>query len=509
MKYRTHSVLLVLALIVGFVDVLGAFQDVPGFLVPPPPMIFEPPPMVVVGTATGTGFVIYSNDQFALILTNEHVIGRAPRVTVGSFPNGRTTRRATVSVGGSEYESEVLAMLPNSDVALLICGGLAGIPALPLGNSDSLDIGDKVYALGCPGGICNTVTEGRVANMDVTIRTDGGNELYGMIMMDSTIDHGSSGGPLVNARGEVVGINTAGSEESRFGFAIPIAQALRVLGELPHAFREFLSEAAQELLSEAGRTTSARPEITAREARDRISPSTLFVSAPVEVDLRLLLPREIDRYVMDPVAHCSPGPIGGWEAQHPAFPAAPSTCVILGGVSKTAIGVSHIRGRAGSFAISVAAIAHSDKGSSSLGAGRIREYYLDHFVDLLGYRQVAGGVLTLGNLEIPWNALYKTDQYVPSINPQGVVASGVLSGTIAFSYGNVVLVVTLTWGEKSEATGTRDLARAGKYTWSSNCLSYQPYQSTRSTTLICLQEFLAELERVFGIASRAFFDGLP
>ncbi len=501
MAIRQRLGLLVLVFVANYVCGIGQF----------PGSLFEPPPTVVLGTATGTGFVIYSNDQFALVLTNEHVIERAPQVTIGRFPHERRVTPVTISVGGSEYEAEAWARLPNSDVALLICIGLAGVPALPLGNSDSLGIGDKVYALGCPGGICNTVTEGRVANTDVAVRTDGGRELKGMIMMDSTIDHGSSGGPLVNARGEVVGINTAVSPSSRFGFAIPIAQALRVLGEVPHAFLEFFSEAAQELLSEAGRTTSARPEITAREARDRISPSTLFVGAPVAVDLRDFLPREIDGYVIDPVAYCSTGQLG-WHL--PAFPAVPSTCGLLLALSRAAIGVSLIEGRAGSFRILVAALAHSDEGSASVGVGGIREYFLDQHVGLHGYRQVSGGVLTLGNLQIPWKALCKTDQYntdqlLPASQPQGVVASGGLNATIAFSYRNVALVFRLTWSAKSEVVGTRDLARAGKYTWSSDCLSYQPYQSTRSTTLICLQEFLTELERVFSIASRAFLDGLP
>jgi len=131
-----------------------------------------------------------------------------------------------------------------------------------LGNSDLLQVGDDVFAIGCPGSVCGTVTVGRVANTGVTITVEGGKELHGMLMLDITIDHGSSGGPLVNSRGEVVGITTAGKQGS-FGFAVPINQAILLLRRVPGFDPSQMGKAAAEL--------------PFRQIRDRMTPVTVFL----------------------------------------------------------------------------------------------------------------------------------------------------------------------------------------------------------------------------------------
>lgn len=202
-----------------------------------------PPPMVG-GIATGSGFVVHPDGY---ILTNYHVI------------EGSST--VQVKVGGREYKATVVESLPAQDLALLKIEG-RGLPVVALGNSDSLQVGDDVFAIGCPGGVCGTVTAGRVANTGVTITVEDGKQLQGMLMVDITTDHGSSGGPLVNSRGEVVGITTAGQQGS-FGFSIPINQAIPLLRRVPGFDVRQIGQATTEL--------------PFREIRDRMTPVTAFI----------------------------------------------------------------------------------------------------------------------------------------------------------------------------------------------------------------------------------------
>lgn len=200
------------------------------------------PPPRVGGVATGSGFVVHPEGY---ILTNYHVV------------EGSTTVK--VAVGGKEYTATVLESLPARDLALVKIDA-RGLPAVALGDSDQLEIGDDVFAIGCPGGVCGTVTAGRVANVGVSIEVEGGKRLDDMLMVDVTFDHGSSGGPLVNSRGEVVGVTTAISGQTRFGFAVPINQAIPLLRRVP-GFS----------VSQMGRATR---ELTFREIRDGITPVT-------------------------------------------------------------------------------------------------------------------------------------------------------------------------------------------------------------------------------------------
>lgn len=237
-------------------------------------------------TSTGTGFVIHSDGY---ILTNQHVVEGAHEITV--------------TIGDTAYVATLVDTLVGSDLALLKVNA-QGLPEVSLGDSEAVGIGDEIYALGCPAGICGTATSGRVANLDVSIQTEEA-KLDGMLMIDVTIDHGSSGGPLLNTRGEVIGITTAGRQGS-FGFAIPIHDAIQLLRSIPGFSSEQMNEATEE------RTFS--------DIREMVGPSTVFVFVRSAIPLTSLLPEralgshlEIHTdygYAGDLFGLATPGPFG-------------------------------------------------------------------------------------------------------------------------------------------------------------------------------------------------------
>src|SRR5207247_2843610 len=152
----------------------------------------------------GSGFII---DADGSILTNHHVVDRAERITV-KLSDGRTLRARLIGAD------------PDTDIALIKVDGHAGLPVAPLGDSSTLRMGEWVCAIGNPLGYEHTVTVGVVSFL--------GRKLFDMsldnyIQTDAAINFGNSGGPLINARGEVIGINAAiSSRASSIGFAVPI-----------------------------------------------------------------------------------------------------------------------------------------------------------------------------------------------------------------------------------------------------------------------------------------------
>ncbi len=162
----------------------------------------------------GTGFII---DAGGLILTNHHVIEGAERITV-RLTDGRTLRAQTV---GSD---------PDTDIALIKVQSSQPLPFAVLGNSDSLRVGEWVVAIGNPLAYEHTVTVGVVSFIGRKL-FDSSLDRY--IQTDAAINFGNSGGPLINARGEVIGINAAiSSRASNIGFAVPINQASEILPQL-------------------------------------------------------------------------------------------------------------------------------------------------------------------------------------------------------------------------------------------------------------------------------------
>jgi serine protease Do len=173
---------------------------------------------------SGSGFII-SPDGY--VLTNNHVVESATRVTV-TLQDRR------------QFDATVIGRDPNTDVAVLKVDA-TGLPTVAIGSSDELEVGDWVLALGYPLSLGETVTAGIVSAKGRSIGIMQSNQgaaapLEHFIQTDAAINPGNSGGPLVNLRGEVVGINTAIASPTGtyagYGFAVPISLAKRVADDL-------------------------------------------------------------------------------------------------------------------------------------------------------------------------------------------------------------------------------------------------------------------------------------
>jgi serine protease Do len=164
---------------------------------------------------SGSGFII---DPSGYVLTNHHVISGADRVTV-TLSDGRV------------FRADVVGVDPAIDVALLRVHAASPLPVAPLGNSDALRVGEWVCAIGNPLGVyTHSVTVGVISFLGRKL-FDAGLDAY--IQTDAAISFGNSGGPLINARGQVVGITTAiSAQASNIGFAVPISQVVSVLPQL-------------------------------------------------------------------------------------------------------------------------------------------------------------------------------------------------------------------------------------------------------------------------------------
>ncbi len=180
-------------------------------------------PQIVQGA--GSGF-IYNKDGY--IITNHHVIDGAKKITV--YLSDKTPREAELV--GSDSLSDIAVIKINPE-------GLNLIP-MEIGNSDMLVVGDEVIAIGCPAGIeyMGTVTDGIISaiNRDVELSGDGTSVKKTMTLLqtNATINKGNSGGPLLNAKGQVIGINTLklGSNYEGIGFSIPMNGALPIIDQL-------------------------------------------------------------------------------------------------------------------------------------------------------------------------------------------------------------------------------------------------------------------------------------
>lgn len=163
---------------------------------------------------TGTGFII---DPDGNILTNHHVIEGAERLTV-KLADGRTLR------------ADVVGSDPDTDIALIKVEGPGPFPHAVLGDSTRLRVGEWVCAIGNPLAYEHTVTVGVVSFIGRKLFDP---SLDNYIQTDAAISFGNSGGPLINSRGQVIGINSAVSRQaSNIGFAVPINQARAVLKQL-------------------------------------------------------------------------------------------------------------------------------------------------------------------------------------------------------------------------------------------------------------------------------------
>ena len=193
--------------------------DVPAVLAAVSPSVVEVTSQLPDGTATGTGFVISAEGE---ILTNAHVVQDASQVKV---------RLAGES---SARDAKVVGRDDTADIALLTVTSAQGLTAVKLGSTASTQVGEPVVAIGYALGLrgAPTVTSGIVSALGRSL-----GDLSGLIQTDAAISPGNSGGPLVNARGEVIGINTAsatarGGEGENIGFAIAIDDATQIADSL-------------------------------------------------------------------------------------------------------------------------------------------------------------------------------------------------------------------------------------------------------------------------------------
>jgi S1-C subfamily serine protease len=174
----------------------------------------------------GTGIVI----DPSVILTNNHVVAGATDLTARSIANGQT------------YPATVIGFDRQHDIAVLQLAG-GGLPVANIGNSDGLSVGAPIVALGNAGGAggAPSVEEGRIAALNQTVSANdaltGSTEtLNGLIQLDANIRPGDSGGPTVNTANQVIGMNTAASQNFHLGrgqgFAIPINVAMGIAGQI-------------------------------------------------------------------------------------------------------------------------------------------------------------------------------------------------------------------------------------------------------------------------------------
>jgi len=187
---------------------------------------FEPYPQKYVQNSLGSGVIIDSSHRY--VLTNHHVIVRASKIHV------------TLS-NQQEFEARVVGTDPESDLTILKIETSIEVPAIPMGRSDDLMIGETVIAIGNPFGLSHSVTTGVISALNRSVRTE--QQVYhNFIQIDAPINPGNSGGPLLNINGELIGINTAiYSGAEGIGFAIPIDRAKRIVDNLIHYGRVYMA----------------------------------------------------------------------------------------------------------------------------------------------------------------------------------------------------------------------------------------------------------------------------
>ncbi|MDT7720912.1 MAG: hypothetical protein QOE94_1923 [Mycobacterium sp.] len=174
----------------------------------------------------GTGIVISPS----VVLTNNHVVAGATDLTARSIGNGQT------------FPATVIGFDRNHDIAVLQLAG-GGLQPANIGNSDTVTVGEPIVSLGNAGGVGGTpsAVDGRIAALNQTVSasdalTGSTETLNGLIQVDAAIRPGDSGGPTVNAANQVIGMNTAASENYHLGrgqgFAIPINEAMAIAGQI-------------------------------------------------------------------------------------------------------------------------------------------------------------------------------------------------------------------------------------------------------------------------------------
>jgi S1-C subfamily serine protease len=169
----------------------------------------------------GSGFVW---DELGHVVTNYHVIREADR------------RQVTLA-DKSTWDADLVGEAPGKDVAVLrITADSDRLSPIPLGTSNDLEVGQKVYAIGNPFGLDQTLTTGVISGLGRQIRSLSGRPIDGVIQTDAAINPGNSGGPLLDSAGRLIGINTAiyspSGAYAGIGFAVPVDTVNRIVPDL-------------------------------------------------------------------------------------------------------------------------------------------------------------------------------------------------------------------------------------------------------------------------------------
>ena len=168
-------------------------------------------------TSLGSGVII--DGTKGLILTNAHVIQKTGTIKV-------------ILKNELEFEARIVGADPDSDLAVLKIDSENRLPAIKMGSSNDLMIGETVIAIGNPFGFSHTVTTGVISAINRSIRTED-RVYHDFIQIDASINPGNSGGPLLNINGDLIGINTAIYAKAQgIGFAIPIGKARKIISDL-------------------------------------------------------------------------------------------------------------------------------------------------------------------------------------------------------------------------------------------------------------------------------------
>ncbi len=218
------------------------------------------------GQSTGTGFVVSSD---GLIVTNGHVVSGAQQVTV------------KLGTDGTEHTAQVVGGDADQDLAVLKVD-TAGAQLTPLRlSTGGVAVGDTVYAIGSPFGLSQTFTSGIVSAVGRDIQAPDGATIADVIQTDAAINPGNSGGPLLNASGEVVGVNSQiasqGGGNDGIGFSIPAATVQTMLENGSSASS---SARTRRRSSSSSRSTSSRARSqTGRPRASRSRRTSAFVAA--------------------------------------------------------------------------------------------------------------------------------------------------------------------------------------------------------------------------------------
>lgn len=192
---------------------------------------------------TGSGFVW---DDQGHIVTNYHVIDGADRIEV-------------IFSDDSQAEAEVVGFDPRNDLAVLrVDPSVTRLQPIDLASAEDIRIGQRAIAIGNPFGLDRTLTTGVISALGRPLETEDGDYIFNVIQTDAAINPGNSGGPLLNSRGEVIGINTSIQQGAEgIGFAVPVESLKRVVpvlideGSYPHPSLGLLGYSINAALSEA------------------------------------------------------------------------------------------------------------------------------------------------------------------------------------------------------------------------------------------------------------------